>query len=99
MTTTKDPIARMEELVTEMNELAEAGPALRTTALRTMSLYAQTLLTSAKQHSAESMKDLLLAEEQYEANQNKRADELRELKKARQAELIAHKKAKEEADE
>ncbi|KAJ1914551.1 hypothetical protein GGI09_001254 [Coemansia sp. S100] len=99
MTTTKDPITRMEELVTEMNELVEACPALSTTALRTLSLCVQKLLTNAKQHSADSMKDLLLAEEQYEVNQNKRADELRELKKARQAELIAHKKAKEEADE
>ncbi|KAJ2073736.1 hypothetical protein GGH92_003230 [Coemansia sp. RSA 2673] len=99
MTTAKDPIAWMEELVAKMNELAEASPALHMTALRMLSLYAQKLLTSAKQHSAESMKDLLLAEEQYEVNQNKRADELHELKKARQAELIMHKKVKEEADE
>ncbi|KAJ2069587.1 hypothetical protein GGH13_004471 [Coemansia sp. S155-1] len=99
MTTTKDPIARMEELVTEMNELAEASPALSTTALLTLSLCMQKLLTNTKQHSAESMKDLLLAEEQYEANQNKRAEDLRELKEARKVELIAHKKAKGEADE
>ncbi|KAJ2690528.1 hypothetical protein IWW39_000622 [Coemansia spiralis] len=99
MSTNKDITAQMEELVDKMHELAEQGPTMSTKTLRTLSLCTQKMLVNAKQHSAESMKDLLLAEEQYEVNQHKRAEELHKLKEARQAEMIAHKKAKEEAEE
>ncbi|KAJ1814966.1 hypothetical protein GGH91_004991 [Coemansia sp. RSA 2671] len=99
MSTNKDITAQMEELADKMHELAEQGLTMSTKTLRTLSLCTQKTLANAKQHSAESMKDLLLAEEQYKVNQHKRAEELRELKEARQAEMIAHKKAKEEAEE
>ncbi|KAJ2685072.1 hypothetical protein IWW39_004514 [Coemansia spiralis] len=99
MTTTKDLNAQMEELVAEMCKLAESSPELRVEVLRRLSLYTQGMLTSAKQHSADSVKNLLLAEEQYEQNQLKRAEELCALEEVRQAELAANKRAKEEADE
>ncbi|KAJ2413104.1 hypothetical protein GGI10_003275 [Coemansia sp. RSA 2530] len=99
MSTNKDITAQMEELADKMHELAEQGLTMSTKTLCTLSLCTQKTLANVKQHSAESMKDLLLAEEQYKVNQHKRAEELCKLKEARQAEMIAHKKAKEEAEE
>ncbi|KAJ2698711.1 hypothetical protein H4218_003124 [Coemansia sp. IMI 209128] len=99
MATTKDLNAQMEELVAEMCKLAESSPELGVEVLRMLSLCTQGILTDVKQHSADSVKTLLLAEEQYEQNQLKRAEELCALEEVKQAELAANKRAKEEADE
>ncbi|KAJ1825128.1 hypothetical protein LPJ60_000181 [Coemansia sp. RSA 2675] len=99
MATTKDLNAQMGELVAEMCKLAESSPELGVEVLRMLSLCTQGILTDAKQHSADSVKTLLLAEEQYEQNQLKRAEELCALEEVKQAELAANKRAKEEADE
>ncbi|KAJ2803300.1 hypothetical protein H4S07_004490, partial [Coemansia furcata] len=80
------------KLIAKIHKLEGSVPALKGEAHCTLDEEKREVLAQAEQHSADSMRDLLLAEEQYEQKQQERADELCKLKEAKQARLAEIKK-------
>ncbi|KAJ2811871.1 hypothetical protein H4S07_001776, partial [Coemansia furcata] len=87
------------KLIAKIRKLEGSVPALKGEAHRALDEEKREVLAQAEQHSADSMRDLLLAEEQYEQKQQERADELRKLKETKQARLAEIKKVAAEATE
>ncbi|KAJ2799569.1 hypothetical protein H4S07_005401, partial [Coemansia furcata] len=87
------------KLIAKIRKLEGSVPALKGEAHRALDEEKHKVLAQAEQHSADSMRDLLLAEEQYEQKQQERADELCKLKEAKQARLAEIKKVAAEAME
>ncbi|KAJ2821235.1 hypothetical protein GGI24_004270, partial [Coemansia furcata] len=64
------------KLIAKIRKLEGSVPSLKGEAHRALDEEKREVLAQAEQHSADSMRDLLLAEEQYEQKQQERADEL-----------------------
>ncbi|KAJ2811211.1 hypothetical protein H4S07_002204 [Coemansia furcata] len=87
------------KLIAKIRKLEGSVPALKGEAHCALDEEKHEVLAQAEQHSADSMRDLLLAKEQYEQKQQERADELCKLKEAKQARLAEIKKVAAEATE
>ncbi|KAJ2352858.1 hypothetical protein GGH92_001020, partial [Coemansia sp. RSA 2673] len=83
----------LAELVAKIRNLEAKVPSLKGEVQRILNEDERKVLAQAEQHSADSMRDLLLAEERFEQKQKERAVELRVLKEARQTGLAELRRA------
>ncbi|KAJ2050302.1 hypothetical protein GGI08_005528 [Coemansia sp. S2] len=83
----------LAELVAKIRNLEAKVPSLKGEVQRILNEDECKVLAQAEQHSADSMRDLLLAEERFEQKQKERAVELRVLKEARQTGLAELRRA------
>ncbi|KAJ2799119.1 hypothetical protein H4S07_005530, partial [Coemansia furcata] len=92
MSTSEEEREYHAKLIAKICKLEGSVPSLKGEAHRTLDEEKCKVLAQAEQHSADSMRDLLLAEEQYEQKQQERANEPHKLKEAKQARLAEIKK-------
>ncbi|KAJ2100923.1 hypothetical protein GGI09_002027, partial [Coemansia sp. S100] len=93
MTTPEDDSTRVNALHAQILELEQENPALVEELLSRRALSLRQNVANAQQHRAESMKELLLAEEQEEKDLNERGAKLQALREAKKAAREVNRKA------